>query len=181
MNPLSLEELPQLRARPADSHLERRNAHTGERGHLVVTQLFDILEQKRFSLVQVDLVQRVLDFLEHGRARGRLFHGDPVQLILVPDEPLRTLRPAPGDRATFVAHDLKQPRRKVLGVPASGESTEGTHERRLDCFIRVVAVSEQSHGETVAPIAVPIDENGVRVGVPSENLSDNFGIRTWLH
>jgi len=51
----------------------------------------------------------------------------------------------------------------------------------LDCFIRVVAVSEQSHGETVTPITMPIDEIGVRVGVPSKNLGDNFGVRTWLH
>lgn len=69
----------------------------------------------------------------------------------------------------------------MIVVPTSDESPEGTHERGLDCFIRIVAVSEQPHGETVAPIAIPIDENGIRIGVPSENLGDDFGVRTWLH
>ncbi|HEX6809123.1 MAG TPA: hypothetical protein VF118_14140 [Gemmatimonadaceae bacterium] len=181
MNLLSLEESPQQTTRPADSHLERRNAGTRERGHLVVAQLFDVLEQKRFSLVDLDAIERVLDFLEHRGALGWLLDGHPIQLIFIPNEPLRTFGATPGDRATFVAHDLKQPRRKVLPVPTSREAPEGAHERGLDCFIRVVAVPEQSHGETVAPIAMPVDENSIRIGVPSKNQGDDFGVRTWLH
>lgn len=69
----------------------------------------------------------------------------------------------------------------MVAVPTSRESTESADERRLDCFIRVIAVPEQAHGETVAPIAMPIDENGIRIGVPSENLGDDFGVRTWFH
>ncbi|HKT08516.1 MAG TPA: hypothetical protein VJR24_11515 [Gemmatimonadaceae bacterium] len=181
MNPLSLEELPQLCARPADSHLERRNADACERRHFIVTQLFDVLEQERFPLVQLHLVERELDFLEHCFAVRRLLDRDPIQLIFIPNETLRAFAATPGDRATLVAHDLKQPCRKVLWIPASCEAPEGAHERRLDCFIRVVAVPEQSHGETVAPIAMPIDENGIKISMPSKNQGDNFGVRTRLH
>jgi len=181
VNPLSFEEPSQLRARPADSHLERRNADARERRHFIVTQFFDVLEQKRFSLVQLDLVERVLNLLEHCRTLSRLLNRDSVQLDVVPNEPLRAFGATPGDRATFVAHDLKQPRRNVLGVPASREAPEGAHERRLDCFIRVVAVPEQSHCETVAPIAMPIDEDGKQISVPFQNQGNDFGVRTWLH
>src|SRR6185312_15691772 len=164
MNPLSFEELPQLRARATHPHLERRNAGAGERRHLVVAQLLHVLEQKRFPLVQLDLVERELNFLEHRRGLGGLLDRRLVQLVVVADEALCPLGATTGNRAALVAHDLEKPPRKVIPVPTSRESPERAHERRLQCFIRIVAIAEESYGEPITAVAMTIDEDCVRVG-----------------
>src|SRR5688500_5360631 len=58
-----LKEHPQPLAGALDAHFQRRYSDAGQLGHLLVSHLFDVLQQKRFALIIVQLTERELNFL----------------------------------------------------------------------------------------------------------------------
>ena len=66
------EQLTEAIAGAHDTHLQRRHPNSREPRHLVVTHVFDVLEQKRFSLLRTQTVQRAIDLLAPRRAIGRM-------------------------------------------------------------------------------------------------------------
>src|SRR5512146_3114467 len=71
------------------AHLERRHADAGHPRHLLVSQLFDVLEQERLSLFRAQLLEGSLDLLAPGRAVLRVLLGSAEHRRLVNDEGAR--------------------------------------------------------------------------------------------
>src|SRR5437667_6834060 len=124
---------------PLHPHLQRRHADACYSRHLVVRQLFDVLEKKCFPLIRRQHAQCVLNV--------------PTDVRLILD--FRTWCDSSLDRvrrrskAKFAAalsrrvgpalvdDDLVKPTSETLRVPTAAQAPEGPHESRLQRIICV--------------------------------------------
>src|SRR5437763_12848223 len=79
--------LPQQDAQPItgahDPHFQGRDADSGNLRHLVVSQFFDILQKKRFTLVSAELAEGALDLLPPHRLLCRMLLRGVEQCCLI--------------------------------------------------------------------------------------------------
>src|SRR5581483_7312769 len=81
------------------AHLERRYTNSRELRHLLVSQILDVLQQKRFPLLQTQPLQRSIDLFAPGGLLGGMLLRRIEKRHLVRDERTRSTAAPCADRA----------------------------------------------------------------------------------
>ena len=175
------QQLAQTLAGALHAHLERGDAYTGERGHLLVTELLDVVQQERFTLFRHQLAQRLLDLFSGATLDRRLARKRVLQRHLVAHEP--ALAPvAPDDEgAALVDDDAIQPAGEPTGVPAARDGPLSPQERRLECVVGVRVAAEHPHREAGVRVAMAVQQYAERLRVSTDDGGDQCGVGTGIH
>jgi hypothetical protein len=115
--------LVELRAKPLagpfDSHFQRGDAHARELGHLLVSHLYDVFQEKCFAMILLQTHQRSLKLLSPRRPlRGVIFRRIEER-DLVAHKRLFTTPSTRTSSATTIGEYAKQPRAEFLRFIAS--------------------------------------------------------------
>src|SRR5688572_29892866 len=164
-----LKEHPQPLARSLDAHLQRRYANAGQLGHLLVPHFFDVLQQKRFALIVVQLSERELNLLAPRRGLFRVIFGRVEQCNLVAYERLVAPTAARPGCSAAICENPKEPRSEPRRVLTLGERSEGAHERILQRLLGILSVAEHASREPCVLRLVPGDQRRVGRGVAGED------------
>src|SRR5687768_12889568 len=112
--PDSIPTFAKALACPLYAHLQRRDSRPRQHGHLLVAQLFHVLEEERFPQQRVQLVQHALDeFLVLARPVGPRVRRIQQQCFFVHEHPL-AMRPASRDASTLIRQNPIQPRAELV-------------------------------------------------------------------
>src|SRR5688572_25445068 len=164
-----LEDYPQPLAGSLDAHFQRRYANAGQLGYLLVPHLFDVLEQKRFALIVVQLGERALNLFTPRGSLLRMILGRIEQSNLVANESLFAPTAARSGRPTPICEDPKEPRTESRRVITLGERSERTHERILQRLLGILSVAEHASCEPCVLRLVPGDQRRVGRGVAGQD------------
>src|SRR5690348_1073894 len=115
------QKLTQAIAGSHHSHLQGGYAHPGQLRHLLVSQLFDVLQQERFTLLGPQTTQRPLDLFAPGTTLGRMLLSRLVQGQIVADERPRPTSATCTNSAAAIYQNAKQPCAEPLGIFAPSE------------------------------------------------------------
>src|SRR5437667_2868115 len=163
---------------PLHPHLQRRYADACYSRHLIVRQLFDVLEKKCFPLIRRQHAQRVLDVPTDvrlaldfrtwcDRSLDRVRRRSKAKLAATLS---RRVGPA------LVDDDLVKPTSETFRVPAAAQAPEGPHESRLQRIIRVDPRSKHPHGKPSAGVLIAPNQPRESLNVPGKNGGNQFRI-----
>src|SRR5262249_54105687 len=103
------QQLTQAVAGAHDTHLQRRDPNPPEPRHLVIAQIFYVLQQEGFPLSRPELRQCTFDLSPPCAAIGRMLHGRRQECYVVDDE-RAPAAPAPSpERAAAIHQNAEQP------------------------------------------------------------------------
>jgi hypothetical protein len=175
-----LEQHPQPLARSFHSHFEGGNTDTGYRRHLVIPQLFHVLQQECFPLVSLESLQGSVQFFSPCRALGRVIFGGAEESDFVVDKRALPATPPSSGSPAAIGQDAKEPRSESLGFITLGQRSKGSDEGILQRLFRVLPATEHSHGITTVLNPVTRHDHGIGPGVSSEDTSHDCGITVVL-
>src|SRR5215203_5934450 len=176
--------LPQQDAQPItgahDPHFQGRDTDAGDLGHLVVSQFFHVLQEKRFSLVGAQFTERAVDLLPPHRLLRRMLLRRIEQGGLIVYECLSPSHAPCPTRPTPIDEDAEQPRTESLGVLAARQRSVRAGERILQRLLRIFPIAQHVHGIPRVLVPVSRDERAVRVHLSVQHPSYEHCIRA-LH
>src|SRR4029077_13183036 len=97
-------------------HLQRRNTDSRELRHFIVAHVFDVLQQKRFSLLGTQMLQGAIDFFTPRSALRRVILRRLENSGLVDDERLRPAPPSRSQRSAAIDENTEQPCAEALRI-----------------------------------------------------------------
>src|SRR5205823_5654884 len=132
----------------------------GERGNLRVRQFLDVLQNERFAVDRIDLIERTLDV---GTVLRSLYGSAPIRdRVHLAGDATGSHGTAKGTGATFVYDDPEEPVLELLRLAVPGNGLEGSQVRGLEGLVRDVVVAEHTHREAGAHVAITANEAGER-------------------
>src|SRR5712691_8688462 len=174
------EILLQLLAGALYSHLERRYSGTGQLGDLVILEILDVLEKKRFAVLRCQARQRPVDRVDPVQPVGLVGVRGSVQgLSVVHEHPAATRGPR-SRRAAAVYQDSVQPCAETCRIVAARQRAVGTHEAVLQRFLRVFTIADHVDGVTPQAIAIAGNQRAVRPGVAGPDPAHQLCV-AWFH
>lgn len=175
------QQLAQTVAGSFDSHFQRGDAGACQFRHLLVAELFDVLEDERLALLGVEAVERTLDLFDLARRlrtrhNRRRFH----RLRVAYQAALPTIT-AHRQRATFVDDYLLQPGPKSRRVPAFTKLAKRSNEGALERIVGVVTAAEHPQREPETGVLIPPQQAGEGLYVAPEDGCYELSIETVIH
>ena len=168
------QELAQAIAGALHPHLERRLSGTGQGGHILVAQLLDVFEQKRFTLIQREPRKGAADLLipfDIRIARRRCpIVGDGGLAVALEWIPAHQPTAAP------IHQNPQDPRAEAVGV-AGSDGTPGAQQCVLQGLLRLLTIAEEVEGIATEARAVPDDQVAEGCDVSGTDPKHQLGIR----
>lgn len=166
--------------RSFDPHLQGGNSDTGDRRHLIVPQVLDVLQQECLPLIRIQALQGTFQFFSPCRAFGRVLLGGAKEGDVVVDERSLPATPPRSGSPAAISQDAKEPWSETLRVITLGQRSIGSDEGVLQGLFRILPTTEHSYG--ISPVLSPISrhDHGVGPGVSSQDTSHDRGITVVL-
>src|SRR5688572_10037353 len=176
-----LEQHSQPLARSFDPHLQGGNTDTGDHRHVVIPQLFHVLQQKRFALIRIEALQGSVQLFSPCRTLGRmLFRSAEEGQFVVDERPLPATPPSSGSPAA-IGQDTEEPGGEPLWFIALGQRSIGTDEGILHRLLRILPAPEHPYRITSVLSPVSRHDHSVRPAVASQDASHDCGITVVLN
>ena len=163
-----------------DSHFQGGNTDTGNYRHLVIPQVFHVLQQESFPLIRVEALQGSIQLFSPGRALGRVLFGSAEEGDFVVDESALPATPPSSGSPAAIGQDAEEPWSEPLWFITLGQRSKGSDEGILQRLFRILTATEHSYGITTVLNPVSRHDHGVGPGVSSEDTSHDCGITVVL-
>src|SRR5512138_497105 len=160
-----------------DAHLQRRDSDSGQLRHLVVPHLLAVLEQKRFSLLGTQAVQRAIDFLAPRRTVFWMLLRRTEQRRLVSHEGARTPSTSCASGSAPIDQNAKQPSAKALRIFAPRQGAVGAREGVLQRLFRILPIAEHVKRVPRVLVAISFDQFAERLRIPAQHTRDDRCVR----
>lgn len=133
-------------------------------------------QQKCFTLSRLEPAQRVLYLIVQRHLIRGMIRRCAIHSFVASNHPPLALCAPRGKCPALVHYYLIQPRSKLVRIAALGEVPERANERELKRIIGVLETPEHVRREPRVRVAVPVNENAVRVGIAGEHCRHDAGV-----
>src|SRR4029079_12990770 len=175
------QQLAQSIARPHHAHLQGGYANAREPGHLVVSKIFDVLQEECLSLLWTEPCERTLDLLSPSILLRRMLLRGIVQGNLVSHEGARPAATTGAYGATPIDEDAEEPRSESLGIFAPNERPISTEEGILQRLLRILAVAEHVLRIPCIAVAIARDQLAICLHISLQDARDDRRVGATIH
>src|SRR5688572_29720774 len=176
-----IEQLTKPLASSFYPHFQRGDTDSGDRRHVIVPQLLDVLEEERLSLIRVEALQGSIQLFSPCRALGRVLFGGAEEGDFVVDERSLPATPPRSGSPAAISQDAEEPGREALRFITLGQRSISSDEGILQRLFRIFSTTEHSYCITTVLSPVPRHDHGVCPAVSSKDTSHDCGITVVLN
>jgi hypothetical protein len=134
-------------------------------------------QQKCFALSWLDPAQCKLYLIVKRHLGRRVIRRCTIEACFTSNHPALAFRAACAQGATLVNHYLIEPRSEPVRIATLGKIPIRTHERELQRVVRILHTPQHVRREASVCVAIPANENAIRVRVAGKNCRYDAGVR----